>query len=79
METRKWIFLCIGFLVCLYGLITMQILMTCFFIIVMVLLLYSMETVIPAIRVFLHNVQRIADNLEEIKARVTPGSAGFEK
>jgi hypothetical protein len=38
-----------------------------------------METVIPAMRVFLHNVQRIADNLEEIKARVTSGSAGFEK
>lgn len=71
--------MCIGFLICLYGLITMQILMTVSYLIVMVLLLYIIENVIPAIRVFLHNIQRIADNLEEIKARVTSGSAGLEK
>ncbi|MDD1690697.1 MAG: hypothetical protein LUQ66_08560 [Methanoregula sp.] len=79
MDKIKWIFFCIGFLICLYGLITMQILMTVICIVVLVVWLCIIEKVIPALVVFLNNIQRIADNLEEIKIQLKPGTTGFKK
>lgn len=79
MDKIKWIFFCIGFLICLYGLITMQILMTVICIVVLIAWLYIIEKVIPVLVVFLNNIQRIADNLEEIKIQLTSDTTGFRK
>lgn len=68
MDYKKWILFCIGVLSCLYGLITLQILIPVVCISCIVVGLFLWETVIPALSGFLHNVQRIADSLEEIKS-----------
>jgi hypothetical protein len=79
MDKIKWIFFCIGALIFLYGLITMQTLMTVICIVVLIAWLYIIKKVIPALVVFLNNIQRIADNLEEIKNQVKFGTTGLKK
>jgi len=79
MDCKKWIFFCTGLLIILYGMITMQILSAFICIVILIALWYGIEKVIPALGMFLHNIQRIADNLEEIKTQLKSDTAGCEK
>ena len=76
---KKWVFFCIGLLICLYGLITMQILMTVICIVVLLTWWYIIEKGIPALVTFLNNIQRIADNLDEIKTQLKSDTTEFQK
>ena len=79
MDCKNWVFFCIGLLICLYGLITMQILMTVICIVVLLTWWYIIEKGIPALVAFLNNIQRIADNLEEIKTQLKSDTTEFKK
>lgn len=79
MDCKKWVFFCIGLLICLYGLITMQILMTVICIVVLLTWWYIIEKGIPALVTFLNNIQRIADNLDEIKTQLKSDTTEFQK
>lgn len=79
MDYKKWLLFCIGVLSCLYGLITMQILIPVVCIICIGAWVFIVETVIPALVRFLNNIQRIADNLEEIKIQLKSDTSGIRR
>lgn len=57
----------------------MQILMTVICIVVLLTWGYIIEKGIPALVTFLNNIQRIADNLDEIKTQLKSDTTEFQK
>jgi hypothetical protein len=77
MEFKPLFIVLLGLLISLYSVLTMQFFAMIVILATIAILLYIMETIIPALAGFLNNIQRIADNLEAIRHQSgsdTPGS-----
>jgi len=70
MDFKSVILILLGTLICLYAVITMQFMAMIIVLVLIAILWYVIEKIIPALITFLNNIQRIADNLEEIKIQL---------